>query len=773
MAKIVKEISVDVAAVNFGCHVDAKQNDSNSRFLKVTLTNEGVPVEIGGDTAVTVNVLRADGERKIFAGDVNADGSVTVPIADWLLAVSGCAECDISVVDADGRKLTSFLFEVEVERSACSSDVISDSKDFDLLVRLISSCREAKNDCNSAADTANTAAETANTAAANADSKANAANTAAETATAAAANADRKAAAANTAADTANTAAANANSKATAANTAAETANTAAANADSKAKAANTAAETANTAAANADSKANTANTAAEAANTAAANADSKANAANTAASTANTAASNANSKASTANTAATNANSKANAANTAATNANTAATAANNAATAANSAAAAANEAADSLPTLLAAENITYDNAASGLSAANMKAAVDELSLKVGAAARIDADSWSRVQAIVRAGLAPQAFKIGDQLTCSHSKYGELVWDVIGIDHDTPTDTKYTHSLTLQLHSPLSTAMDFDKPEATWYVDAETYPDGFAAGTYNFVMPSDASDFTSDGHGGGNTYQFTTTKTVPAGGQLRFTWQYYASPDPANSKVITYSTCTGAALETVAVTLGSEGTALPMPGGNNSTEGVNDIRRSGAGSANWKTSAIRQWLNSEGAANAWWTAQTVYDRPPSYSSSAGFLNGMDADFRSVLGKVKKKTLKYSGYDMQKQKNIDTIDESDEKVFLLSCTEVYGGSGGFGSELCDGEVYAYYGPGRTAAVAPGKYYSDSNRLKYKGSTKICWWLRSEPAQDYALHVHNYSGTIGVNTVSTAPGSGHYDTCYVVPACCIV
>jgi hypothetical protein len=58
--------------------------------------------------------------------------------------------------------------------------------------------------------------------------------------------------------------------------------------------------------------------------------------------------------------------------------------------------------------------------------------------------------DSWESVQKIVRAGYAPLIFNIGDQLTCNSEQFGELTWDIIGIDYDTPTNSEYTHSMTL-----------------------------------------------------------------------------------------------------------------------------------------------------------------------------------------------------------------------------------------------------------------------------------------------------------------------------------
>lgn len=143
---------------------------------------------------------------------------------------------------------------------------------------------------------------------------------------------------------------------------------------------------------------------------------------------------------------------------------------------------------------------------------------------------------SWADVQSVVRMGLAKSIFSIGDQLVCRKGGT-ELVWDVIGIDHDTPTDKTKTHSLTLQLHQPY-TYLAFDAPE---------------------------------------------------------------------------------------------------------TDNPNTDRASN-GSNYWRQSSIRQWLNADGAADTWWTAQHEYDIAPSYAYSAGFLSGMDEDFLAVVGEVDKLT---------------------------------------------------------------------------------------------------------------------------------
>jgi hypothetical protein len=71
---------------------------------------------------------------------------------------------------------------------------------------------------------------------------------------------------------------------------------------------------------------------------------------------------------------------------------------------------------------------------------------------------------SWQQVQHIVRAGLHHQVFQIGDQFVTEFNG-APSVWDVIGIDHDKPTDPRFTHSLTIQSHDCLLNAQ-FDAPE-------------------------------------------------------------------------------------------------------------------------------------------------------------------------------------------------------------------------------------------------------------------------------------------------------------------
>ena len=73
---------------------------------------------------------------------------------------------------------------------------------------------------------------------------------------------------------------------------------------------------------------------------------------------------------------------------------------------------------------------------------------------------------TWKDVQAVVRRGQAERFFAVGDQLMSTY-KGSPIVWDVIGINHDTPTDTNMTYSMTIQTHDCLAN-IQFDAPEPT-----------------------------------------------------------------------------------------------------------------------------------------------------------------------------------------------------------------------------------------------------------------------------------------------------------------
>ena len=327
-----------------------------------------------------------------------------------------------------------------------------------------------------------------------------------------------------------------------------------------------------------------------------------------------------------------------------------------------------------------------------------------------------------------------------------------QLAFDVIGIDHDTPADPNYTHSMTLQMHDLWTSAMQYDAGEATWYIDEATYPAGLEAGTYYFTLPS-GYDTT---YGGAATYNFTLANAVPVGGQIRFEWSY--NVQASTCKITTYESVGAAtALETVSVVEGEAGTAMPAIATTAVTENTNCIHRVRYGSNNWATSALRQWLNTDKDGGEWWEAKTVFDRPSSNVSTAGFLKGFDPAFLNVVGEVTKTTQESTsdGYG---------LDASTERFFLLSRPEVYAGTER-SADGADGTVYEYYGAGYSDLASPGTG-TDTNRIKYRSGSATYWWSRTPYAnRGSSVRFVSPSGDLSRNDASDSYG--------VAPACVII
>lgn len=313
---------------------------------------------------------------------------------------------------------------------------------------------------------------------------------------------------------------------------------------------------------------------------------------------------------------------------------------------------------------------------------------------------------NWEDVQRIVRMGLADKAFAVGDQFVSKYGADSEIVWDVIGINHDIPTDKKYTNSLTIQAHDCILNAQ-FDASEALYYVETE-----LPAGTYNFTYDSVA-------------YQFTLTQPVPTGGQITFPWAY--NTDILTTKASTYSSKTSTvAIETVGIVVGSEGTELTP---------INNMNCCRYGSNNYLESNARQWLNSNEASFTW-IPKTNYDRPSTGSSysGAGFLNLLDPELVAVLGSVDKQVARNTVTDGGGQ------DLFSDKVFLLSRVEVYGGAEG---DTAGEEPYPYYSALATSPVS-GEL---AGRIKLLNGSLRYWWLRSPHVG--RSHYTRYVGTSGL------------------------
>jgi hypothetical protein len=173
---------------------------------------------------------------------------------------------------------------------------------------------------------------------------------------------------------------------------------------------------------------------------------------------------------------------------------------------------------------------------------------------------------------------------------------------------------------------------------------------------------------------------------------------------------------------------------------------------RASNGNARYRSSNLRQWLNSAGAANAWWTAQNIgdgttntnnkdatpndagFDQLTGYADIPGFLNNFTSD---ELANILDTTIKTA-----KNTNTDSGGSEDvvDKVFLLSCAEL-----GFANynNIAEGSLIALFNTAsyKTAYLTQQAYDNTLSTAKPAGvGTAHNWWLRTPDSTDYAIRV---------------------------------
>ena len=273
---------------------------------------------------------------------------------------------------------------------------------------------------------------------------------------------------------------------------------------------------------------------------------------------------------------------------------------------------------------------------------------------------------TWDYIAGIVRKGLAPKVFNIGDQFVvpwtdvATGQKY-DAPLDVCAFPTATLQDGEELPGMVLQWHYATPFGVQFNNYQAFFYATEE-----LPAGTYNIEIGTSWGTHCV----AGKSYQFTLTKPVPAGGQLA---GFRGAPDnaPSTWKVYSYNTKSAVdAIETVSVTEGSSGTKLGVlkTGGDGK---LNCLQRTAYGYNRWSQSAMRQWLNSDKGVGEWWTPQNDFDRcPDQLATKAGFLTGFDADVLEALRAVKVVTALNTVTDYKSESETEPLETTYDKIFL-------------------------------------------------------------------------------------------------------
>lgn len=197
----------------------------------------------------------------------------------------------------------------------------------------------------------------------------------------------------------------------------------------------------------------------------------------------------------------------------------------------------------------------------------------------------------------------------------------------------------------------------------------------------------------------------------------------------------------------------------------------ANELRR-GYGNSRYRTSNVRQWLNSNKDASKWWTAQNLddgtqgtnnADAPPSvkgfpkynnlgYDDKDGFLKGFSAEEKQIILDTK----------IDVGKNAVTEGGGKEivtdKVFLLSLAEAgFTGVGG----TAEGKPFSMFNSdmSRQAVLSKECIANSKSSDKLLLNKKWSWWLRS-PSTGFPASVFMVSNAGGIlyNTADMSEGS---------------
>lgn len=304
-----------------------------------------------------------------------------------------------------------------------------------------------------------------------------------------------------------------------------------------------------------------------------------------------------------------------------------------------------------------------------------------------------VDVSSWTKIRNLRKSGLAEKVLTVGDIIDDTWTdvaapKEYPYQWHVADFQPIELQNGDTEASMLVQAHWAHPFGVQFSHQRAFL-----ACPDGLPVGSYYFTIESAWGNNVK----AGDIVCFKTTKVVPAGGRVS---GCYGAPDQAkaNWRIYTHSADGKTQIETITPTFAKTDSATNLGTQHlNKREGnLNSTQEMAYGWNRWKTSALRQYLNSEAAKGAWWTAQDEWDvAPDQLKDKAGFLSGCSADFLSALQVVKVITFANTVNDGGGE------DVTYDRVFIPSMEQMY----------CTPQVkgegtYLEYWKQRSGATAP-------------------------------------------------------------------
>lgn len=367
--------------------------------------------------------------------------------------------------------------------------------------------------------------------------------------------------------------------------------------------------------------------------------------------------------------------------------------------------------------------------------------------------------NSWNAVKDIVASGGATGVFSVGSLLT---DKYNDIDNNT---SYDFPWHVNDFRNVTLASGDTLPAMIlqpQYSAPQSIQFTNIRAFlscPSGLTKGTYHLTL----GETWGNNAVKGKVYQFTLTKDVPKNGRLAG-FKYMPDSSPSGWKVYSYLADGITLAETVAVTEGSGGTDLGTMNYATRREvtgigTMNSMQETAYGHNRWKTSAVRQWLNSDKRKGSWWSPQDEFDiAPDQLATMSGFLTMLPAELVAVLKPVKVTTYTNTVQDGGE------ADITYDRVFLPSLEEEY-----INKQISGEGTFHRYWKIRSSATSPVPWYQSNDRYITYGvenkTSAVYNWLRSvyRGNANYAWYVGPSGGVSSSNCT---------DTFRVAPLICI-
>lgn len=127
---VISSINVDLTRLTPAPIAYAKQGDANTRYIAVSLFDDGEPYTIPSGMAAAFRLAKPDGTFCFYDNEngeaaVTTSGNVaTILLAEQALTAAGKGYAEVNLYDANG-KLTSFTFILDIQASVLPDDAIS------------------------------------------------------------------------------------------------------------------------------------------------------------------------------------------------------------------------------------------------------------------------------------------------------------------------------------------------------------------------------------------------------------------------------------------------------------------------------------------------------------------------------------------------------------------------------------------------------------------------------------------------------------------------